>query len=88
VRDSSAGIFAKTFYSRLRESETLGEAVLGARRRLREADPADPSYLAYSLYGHPNAVVGFGDSELIPHRQSRPDRRAPTDPDAEAGEDS
>ena len=59
VRDNSASTFSKIVYSRLREGATLGEAVLVARHRLREADPADTSYLAYSLYGHPNTRVTF-----------------------------
>lgn len=57
VRDRSAAVLSETFYRRLRDGASLGEAVLDARRRLRETDPSDPTYLAYSLYGHPNATV-------------------------------
>ncbi len=61
VRDSSAAMFSEAFYHHLHGGATLGRAVLEARRLLREAAPFDPTYLAYSLYGHPNAIVGFGD---------------------------
>lgn len=79
VRDATAFLFTKTFYSRLGEGATLGEAVLDARRKLREADPTDPTYLAYSLYAHPNAVVGFGAKavEVPAERRTTPIERYP-----------
>ena len=62
VRDRSSGLFAEGVYRRLRDGATLGEAVLETRRELYATDPADPSPLAYSLYGHPNAIVRLGDA--------------------------
>ncbi len=78
VHDGSAGSFSETFYRRLREGASLGEAVLDARRRLREADPDDPTYLAYSLYGHPNGTVGWGaEPTVTPCLQPVPPGREP-----------
>lgn len=87
VRDCSAGNFAGTFYRRLREGTSLGEAALDARRRLREANPSDPTYLAYSLYGHPNAIVGFGAEAVAKHsRQTNAELAVPSDPKDAGGD--
>lgn len=62
VHDALAGEFSKTFYSRLAEGATLGEAVQAARLHVRELDPLNPTWLAYTLYGDPNATVQIGAS--------------------------
>jgi hypothetical protein len=49
---------ARTFYASLLSGETLGVAGLKARRTIE--DPADPSWLAYTIYGNPNAVATWG----------------------------
>jgi CHAT domain len=80
VQDGSAGVFAETFYDRLREGGSLGDTVLAARHRLRERDPADPTYLAYSLYGHPSAGVVFDEKTLpieAPDKSPRPRSNVP-----------
>ena len=64
VADGRALEFAKVVYGELRECKTLSEAVQGARRQLREDQPDDLTWLAYSLYAHPNARVFFGDEAL------------------------
>lgn len=55
VRDEPAREFAKAFYTLIAGGTTLGEAVLQARAKIR--DPSDPTWLAYTLYADPGAVV-------------------------------
>src|SRR6185295_17389303 len=59
VRNSTALAFAWHFYEALGRGATLGRAVLEARRRARAEQIGDPSPLAYTVYGHPNAAVRF-----------------------------
>lgn len=61
VRDSAAFAFARALYDSLERGKTLGRAAWEARRAAQEATPGDPSWLAYVVYGHPNARVQFGD---------------------------
>ena len=57
VRDDSALQFARFFYEALLENETV---VRGARQaRLAARAAGDPTWLAYSIYAHPNARVVF-----------------------------
>lgn len=62
VRDEAALRFAQLFYAELTQGKTLGQAVFLARHRLREEEPGETDWLAYSLYGHTNGRVFFGDS--------------------------
>ncbi len=60
VADASALEFAKAFYGALvgengRAGKTVGEAVRVAREAARR--PGDPTWLAYAVWGHPNARV-------------------------------
>ncbi len=55
VDDRLAHEFARRFYQALGANETLGAAVLEARLHVRTLDPSDPTWLAYSIHGHPNA---------------------------------
>jgi len=57
--------FAQAFYEEIQEGRTLGEAVVSARHKLREEDPDEMAWLAYSLYGNPNARIVFGDRQPI-----------------------
>ncbi len=57
VSDARASRFAEAFYSEA-QTRSLADAVRRARQTV--ADPSDPTYLAYSLYAHPNARVVFG----------------------------
>jgi hypothetical protein len=53
--------FATTFYDALVDDGLpLGAAVQHARRTVRDEAPDDPTWAAYTLYGHPNARVRFG----------------------------
>lgn len=60
VHDALAVEFSRQFYSRLSEGDTLGQAMQAARAHVRELDPLNPTWLAYTLYGDPNAVVRIG----------------------------
>ncbi len=53
VRDDSALVMARNLYDELLAGETIAEACRRARRAARR--PGDPTWLAYSLYAHPNA---------------------------------
>lgn len=55
VTDGRALDFAKSLYDGLTDGQTVAEAVRNARTVAREA--GDPTWLAYSVYAHPNARV-------------------------------
>lgn len=55
IRSDSAATFAHHFYQALLGKKTLGQATLQARKALR--DPVDPSWLAYTVYGDPDASI-------------------------------
>jgi CHAT domain-containing protein len=55
VTDKAALQMARSFYERLLAGDTVAEAARKARREARKL--GDPSWLAYSLYAHPNATV-------------------------------
>jgi len=44
----------------LEQGKTIGEAAQTARERLRGLAPSDPTWLAYSVYAHPNAKIALG----------------------------
>lgn len=54
VRSGSALAFAEEFYRRLAEGESLGSAAWQTRRAASTADD-DPTWLAYTVYGDPQA---------------------------------
>ena len=56
VVDSSAATYAQQFYQAALAGHTLGEAARQARDAIRD-NPADPTWLAYTLYGDPAATV-------------------------------
>lgn len=56
VPSDSARVFADAFYDCLKSSRTLGKAVQEARKAVSH-DIADPSWLAYSIYGDPTAIA-------------------------------
>jgi hypothetical protein len=62
VHTDLAAIFAEAFYNRLfglhgDAATTLGQAVREARQCVKEADPANSTWMAYVLYGNPQARV-------------------------------
>ena len=56
VNDRLAAAFAQHLYTGLFAGDTLGEALHAARLHVREIDPANPTWLAYTLYGDPAAT--------------------------------
>jgi hypothetical protein len=65
VSSRLASVFSKAFYEAVTGEadgtpKTLGEAARLARLAVHEADGIDPAWLAYVVYGHPNARVHFG----------------------------
>jgi hypothetical protein len=60
VQDELAAEFAIHFYERLRDGQTLGEALHAARLHLKGLAPANPTWLAYTLYGDPAGMVTWG----------------------------
>jgi hypothetical protein len=56
VTDEAARDFASEFYHQLTGGSPLGEAVAAARRTAA-SQPGDPTWLAYTVYGHPHATV-------------------------------
>jgi hypothetical protein len=68
INDALAAQFAKAFYDRLwglgdfaGKAQPLGQAFHEARAVIRDADPANPTWLAYVLYGDPYGQVILGD---------------------------
>ncbi len=57
VHDELASKFAQIFYEELWEGKTLGEAFYSARHQIRALQSANPTWLAYTLYGDPNSRV-------------------------------
>lgn len=55
VHDNPARDFAKSFYTRLLEGDTIGTATLTARNDIKQYQ--DATWLAYTVYGHPSAAL-------------------------------
>jgi hypothetical protein len=62
VNDFLAYEFARSFYEALQDGQTFGEANQVARRRIRDLYPQNPTWLAYSVYAHPNGRVQFANN--------------------------
>jgi hypothetical protein len=60
VNDELAAEFSRSFYSALLSGNDLGEAFHSARRTVREKQPGNPTWLAYTLYGDPNSRIELG----------------------------
>jgi hypothetical protein len=60
VRDSQAFELARVFYLGLARGRTLGRAARLARWWARRKNRRDSTWLAFAVYGHPNARVRFG----------------------------
>jgi hypothetical protein len=55
VPDGAARVFAEDFYHHFLAGAAIADAVRRARRRLRDAAEVDPTWLAYTVYAHPQA---------------------------------
>jgi CHAT domain-containing protein len=55
VLDGAAAGFSTAFYQALLNGASVGKAALDARAQIRAA--SDPTWLAYSVYAHPDARV-------------------------------
>ncbi len=62
VNDGLAVAFAKEFYDQFLSGVPLGEAIQTARLKIREQDPGNSTWLAYTLYGDPLSRVRFAGS--------------------------
>ena len=66
INDKLAAVFAQEFYTRLwglggKAAVPLGQAFHEARMTIKAADEANPTWLAYVLYGDPQGQVLLGD---------------------------
>ncbi|MBE9145655.1 CHAT domain-containing protein [Planktothrix mougeotii] len=57
VSDGCALVFAKQFYQELLRGKTVAQAMLSSRLAIKDVCQGDSSWLAYSVYAHPNATV-------------------------------
>ena len=58
MRDDLALAFSATFYDTLLGGKTVAEAMQAGRQAAKEE--GNPTWLAYSVYAHPNARVVVG----------------------------
>jgi hypothetical protein len=65
VDDRLAAEFSAAFYDALFRFDTIAEAALDARTRVRTLAPNDPSWLAYSVYAHPNGRMLFSTAPHV-----------------------
>ncbi|MGW4394049.1 CHAT domain-containing protein [Amycolatopsis nivea] len=59
VTDEPAAFLAAAFYDRLASGATVGRAMAEARLSVRQRWPDDSTWLAYSVYAHPNTTIAF-----------------------------
>lgn len=59
VNDLLAAEFATYFYDQLISGAPLSVAFSAARHHIRQRQPANPTWLAYTLYGDPNAQTAW-----------------------------
>jgi hypothetical protein len=63
VTDTAALTFARAFYGALIRGCAIGEAVVEARREVREGHPGDPTWLAYCCFADPMARLKRSERE-------------------------
>jgi hypothetical protein len=63
VSDTTGREFAGQLYSHLLNDLSLGEALLASRRAAADK-PGDPTWLAYTAYGDPNATISRADTKM------------------------
>jgi hypothetical protein len=57
VTDRAASVFAQAFYRSMFEGCSIGEAMVRARKQVRERHPNDPTWLAYCCFADPLARI-------------------------------
>ena len=67
VPGQEARRFARALYQSFLLGRPLGEAVREARLQVQKTFPGSPTWLAYTVYGHPDAEAGAG-SRIAPAR--------------------
>ncbi|CAN5699697.1 hypothetical protein BH10CHL1_BH10CHL1_38720 [soil metagenome] len=60
VNDALAAEFAVQFYDNLLTGQTFGAAFHAARLAIRQQQPSNPTWLAYTLYADPNGKMNLG----------------------------
>lgn len=60
VNDVAAAAFARKLYAGLFAGQTIAEATRAARLAIRDLERPEPTWLAYTLYAHPNARLAEG----------------------------
>jgi len=70
VADGTSMQFAIEVYNQLSQGLALGKAIMAARKAISEnpADPADPTWLAYTVYGDPRAAIA---GRVIQHSENQ-----------------
>jgi hypothetical protein len=68
VSDEGALAFMKTFYEQLLDGATVGTA--GHEARLAAKEKGDPTWLAYTIYGHPNGRLARRQMAPLCHSEA------------------
>lgn len=77
INDRSALRFAEAFYDSLLAGKTLGEAAQEARRAARQFAPGRLTWLAYAVYGNPNARLSLAEDGAVPAPNLEPVKSPP-----------
>lgn len=72
VDDSLACLFSQSFFAALDSGETFGQAAQSARLRVRAEAQGRPSWLAYTIYAHPNGRLHLGGRSETASEHSPP----------------
>lgn len=77
AHDALAAEFAVALYEALWSGQTLGQAAHTARQAIKQRDAANPTWLAYAVYGHPNLRVWLAgqtgpERAFMPREELRP----------------
>ena len=78
VNDGLAHAFAAAFYGALEAGKTFGWAAKAARREVRRLDPSKPTWLAFTVYAHPNGrlILGHRPKPLTAEIRPRTDEES------------
>jgi hypothetical protein len=69
VYDRPARVFSRALYQAFLQGARLGQAALLARQEVRREFPGDPTWLAYTVFGHPDAAAGERIVHIPPPRR-------------------